>query len=165
MKLRQRGFTLVEVVIAIGITGAVALVLGGVINTVFMNHRQPSTQEILLQQVQSAGYQASRDIQMSYNMTLSSPNGFPLSLDIPTDQDPLNNYRVDYVLESDTIKRQLYDPLDNLLSETTISEYIDTDNTSIVSLSDGFYRLSVRACKDEETVSTFFDVLRRLSAQ
>jgi len=61
----QKGFTLVEVIIAVAITG---LIVGGLAMTIiqlFEGHAQSSGEMAALRQVQNAGYHVSRDAQMA----------------------------------------------------------------------------------------------------
>lgn len=165
MKQRQRGFTLIELLVVVGIVGAVVVALGATVTTLLLNHKQPSTQQILLQQIQSAGYQMPRDIQMSNNVTLGSPNGFPVTINIPVDQDSNNDYHVNYLLDGDKLKRQQFDSSDILTTETMLAQYIDTDNTTLESPSEDFYRLTIQVSKDKETISAYYEALRRLALQ
>ncbi|MDP2718689.1 MAG: type II secretion system protein, partial [Dehalococcoidia bacterium] len=115
MKKRQRGFTLLELVLGLAIFSAVATTIVMTVMTLLLNYKQPGTRQTLLQQVQNAGYHISRDIQMSSNVTLSAPNGFPVTINIPVDQDTNNDYHVDYFLDDGKLKRQQFDSLNNLI--------------------------------------------------
>ncbi|MFC1929032.1 prepilin-type N-terminal cleavage/methylation domain-containing protein [Chloroflexota bacterium] len=165
MKQRQRGFTLIEMVMVLGIVGAVSVAISMTTTTLLLNYKQPSTQQTLLQQVQNAGYQMPRDIQMSSNVTLSGPNGFPVTINIPVDQDMNNDYHVDYLLDGDKLKRQQFDSSDNLTTESMIAQYVDTGNTIFESPSEGLYKLTIRVSLDEETVTALYEAQRRLTAQ
>jgi prepilin-type N-terminal cleavage/methylation domain-containing protein len=163
--MKQRGFTLLEMLVVLGIIGATMVVVSMTMTTFFLNYQQPGTQQILLQQAQNAGYQMPRDIQMSSNVTLSSPDGFPVSINIPVDQDPNNNYQVSYFLYSDELKRRQYSSSGNLTSETTITRYVDTGNTTFQNISEGLYRLTIRLDKDGETATANYEAQRRLVVQ
>ncbi len=163
--MKQRGFTLIEMVVVLGITGAVIVVVSMTITNFFSHYQQPGTQQILLQQAQNAGYQMSRDIQMSGNVTPGSPDGFPITVNIPVDQDPNNNYQVSYLLDSEELKRRQYNSSGNLTGETTITRYVDTGNTTFQNISEGLYRLTIKLSKDGETVTANYEVQRRLIVQ
>ncbi|MFC1920492.1 PilW family protein [Chloroflexota bacterium] len=163
MKQCQRGFTLIELVLAMGISGVVIGVIAMTTMTLLSNYQQPSSQQTLLQQVQNAGYQMPRDIQMSGNVTLGSPNGFPVNIEIPVDQNANNNYDVEYYFDSDILKRTQYDSLGSIASETIITRNVDTGNTTVVSPVAGLYRLVIKASMDEETVTASYETWRRLS--
>ncbi len=165
MKQQQRGFTLIEMVVVLGIVGAVSVVISMTITTLLLNYQEPGTQQTLLQQVQNAGYQMPRDIQMSSNVTLSGPNGFPFTINIPVDQDENHDYDVEYLFDSDKLKRKQYNNLGSLTAETLIAQYVDTDNTTFESPSEGLYKLTIRVSLHEETVTAFYEAQRRLTVQ
>lgn len=166
MKQRQRGFTLIEMMVVLGVVGAVVVALMMVTTTLLLNYKQPSTLHTLLQQVQNAGFPMTRDIQMSSNATLSDPDGFPATITIPVDQDTNNDYTVDYLFDGDTLKRRQFDSSGNLTAETIIARYVDTDNTTFESFGDpleGLYKFTVQVSKDEETLSASYEARRRLT--
>ncbi len=165
MKQRQRGFTLIEMVLGLAIAGVVVMTIGMTITTLLLNYKQPGIQQTLLQQVQNAGYQMPRDVQMSSSMTLGDSNGFPVTINIPVDQEENNNYEVKYLFESNTLKRQQFDSSANLTAENVITQYVDTDNTTFESPLEGLYKLTIRVSLDEETVTAFYEMQRRLTAQ
>lgn len=163
MKQRQEGFTLIEIVLGLAIVGAVVAAITMTITTLMMNSQQPTAQQTLLQQVQNAGYQMPRDINMSSNVTLSGPNGFPITINIPVDQDPNNDYHVDYLLDGDTLKRQQFDSSDNLTIESMVAQYVDADNTAFESVTEGTYKLTIRVSMGEEIVTASYEARHRLS--
>ncbi|MFC2015225.1 type II secretion system protein [Chloroflexota bacterium] len=165
MRQGQKGFTLLEIILAIGIVGTVLAAALMTTTTLLLNSQQPNIQQILLQQVQNAGYWIPRDINMSSNVTLSGPNGFPFTVNIPVDQDENNNYDVEYLLSCDNLTRKQYNNLGVLASETLISSYVDMDNTTCENVTSGFYKLTIRVCLGEETVTADYEVRRRLAAE
>lgn len=165
MRKRQRGFTLIEMLVVLGIVGAVVVAVAMTTTTLLLNYKQPSTRHTLLQQVQNAGFPMTRDIQMSSNITLSAPNGFPVTVNIPVDQDTNNDYHVDYLLDGDKLKRQQFDSSDNLTAENVIARYVDADNTTLESPTEGLYKLTIRVSKDEEVVTASYEAWRRLTVK
>ena len=164
MRQQQKGFTLIEIVLATGIVGAIVAVVAMTTTTLLMNSEQPSTRQILLQQVQNAGYQMPRDINMSSNVTLSAPNGFPLTINIPVDSQEENDYIVEYLFDSDKLKRKQYDSSGNLTAETVIAQYVDVDNTAFDNVTGGLYKLTIRVSLGEEAVATaLYEARRRLT--
>ena len=166
MRQRQKGFTLIEIVLATGIAGAIVVVVAMTTTTLMMNSQQPTTQQTLLQQVQNADYWILRDANMAGNMTLSSPNGFPFTLNIPVDQDENHNYDVEYSLDSNKLMRKQYDSSGNLTAETVIAQYVDTDNTTFESVTEnitqGLYKLTIRVSMGEEAVTASYETRQRL---
>jgi hypothetical protein len=89
--------------------------------------------------------------------------GFPISINIPVDQDPNNDYHVIYLLDGDKLKRQQFDSLDNLVAENVIARYVDTDNTIFVSVAEDLYKLTIRVYMGEEAVSASYEMKQRLT--
>ena len=165
MKQREKGFTLLEVVIGMAIMGLVVVAIAATITTLLMNYGQAAEQNVALPQVQNAGYWISRDVQMSRNVTASDPDGFPLTLDIPIDTDENNDYSIIYLFEDNKLKRKVYDSSGNLTTETLIADYIDTDNTifSTVNATISLYKLTVTASRDGAGVTMSYEISQRLS--
>ncbi len=163
MRQRQKGFSLLEMLVALGIVAAVIASITLTVTTLLMNSQQPSTQQTLLQQARNAGHHIPRDIQMSSNVTLSSPNGFPLIINIPVDQDWNHDYTVDYLFDGNTLKRQQFDSSDNLTAETLVAQYVDNDNTIFENIAQGLYELTIRVSMGEEVVNASYQARNRLT--
>ncbi|MFC1991356.1 type II secretion system protein J [Chloroflexota bacterium] len=162
MRQGQKGFTLLEILLATAIIGAIVAVVAMTTTTLLKNSQQPSTRHILLQQVQNAGYQMPRDINMSGNVTLSGPTGFPVTINIPINQ--VDNYNVEYLLDSDNLTRKQYNYLGSLTSETVVAQYVDIGNTTCDNVMEGYYKLTIRVSMGEEAVTASYEVRRRLAA-
>ena len=104
-----------------------------------------------------------RDINMASNVTLGNPNGFPVTINIPVDQNPGNNYNVDYLLDGNILKRQQFDASANLTGETSVTRFVVTDNTTFESIASGLYNLTLRATLGEETVTVDYEMKSRLN--
>jgi prepilin-type N-terminal cleavage/methylation domain-containing protein len=91
--------------------------------------------------------------------------GFPITINIPVDQDTNNDYCVVYLLDGDKLKRQQFSSSDILISESVIAQYVDTVNTTIESPSDSLYKLTIRVSLDGETVTAFYEAQRRLTTE
>jgi len=165
MKRGEKGFTLLEVLIGVAIMAIVVGAVAMTTTTLLLNEGQAAGQNTALPQVQNAGYWISRDVQMARNVNPSAPNGFPLSLDIPVDRDENNDYTIDYLFDGDKLKRQVYDSLGTLTSETFIAEYIDTSKTTFSALDAdaGLWKLTVRASRDETGTTRSYEISQRLS--
>ncbi len=164
MKRREKGFTVLEALIGVAIMAIVVGAVAMTITTLLLNEGQAAGQNTALPQVQNAGYWISRDVQMARIVTLGEPGVF-LRLDIPRDDNPDNDYTIDYLFDSDKLKRQVYDSLGTLTSETFIAEYIDTSNTTFSALDAdaGLYKLTVRASRDETGATRSYEISQRLS--
>jgi len=125
----QRGFTLIEVVLAIALTG---IITGGITMTffqVFSENTRGSNHMIAVRQVQNAGYWVSHDTQMAQSVEPAAdpdPDGFPLVLTW-TEWDGTVN-EVTYTLVGDELQREHY--TNSILDSTiNVAEYVDTDPT------------------------------------
>ena len=163
MRQQQKGFTLIEIVLVLGIVAAVMAPIVMTTTTLMMNFKQPSIQQTLLQQARNAGYHIPRDVQTSNDVTLGDPNGFPLIINIPVDQDENNDYTVKYLFYGNTLEREQYDSSDHLTAESVIAQYVDTGNTTFESIVEGPYKLTIRVSMGEEAVKASYEVQHRLS--
>lgn len=166
MKLGEKGFTVIELLLVVAITGVIVAPLTMATITLLTNPQRTADQGTVLQQVQNAGRWLSRDVQMTKTVSPGDTNGFPLTLTIPMDDNPDNDYTIEYGFEGSTLKRRFYDSGDNLTSETLIADYIDTDNTTFGTdntTAGGSYKLSIRAVKGEAAVTRGYEVRQRLT--
>lgn len=165
LRQRERGFTLLEAVVGMGIMALVVAAIAGIVTTILLSHSQAADQNAALPKVQNAGYWISRDVQMSSNVTASDPNGFPLTLRIPVDSDKKNDYRIEYLFEGSNLKRKVYDSSENLTSETLIADLIVTDNTTFTILDPvaGLHKLTVRASGGQAGVTRSYEMSQRLN--
>ena len=125
----EKGFTLIEVVVAIGLT---AIIIGAIVTSVFqvftLNIRTSNHMNAVTQ-VQSAGYWVSFDAQMAQDVDASGASGFPLTL---TWKD-WNGNEYDVVYTLDTVNNRLQrEHFTNGVSDNTacVGEYIDSVNTN-----------------------------------
>lgn len=164
MKRREKGFTLLEIVVGSAIMAVVVGAIAATLTTLFLNYGQAAGQNSALPQVQNSGFWITRDVQTSRNITAGDPNGFPITLKIPVDIDEANDNRIEYVFYGQKLKRELYDASDNLIAETLIADYMNTDNCtfSTVNITSGYYRLTVSASREGETVTRIYDMSQRL---
>ncbi|MFC1932530.1 type II secretion system protein J [Chloroflexota bacterium] len=160
---RQRGFTLLEVLIVLAITSLIIAPLTLATTTLMTGPQRTTDQSIVLQQVQNTGYWLSRDVQMARSVNSTDPNGFPLTINIPVDTDENNDYTIDYLFNGNTLKRQVYDSSHILVSETFIANYIDTNNTTFSEVEPAVYQLTVRAVIDETSETITYEIKQRLS--
>jgi len=100
----QRGFTLIELMIAIAITG---IITGGITMTIFQvfsGNARTSNHMTAVRQVQNAGYWISHDAQMAQSVLITGVSGFPLTLTW-VDWESGDVYQVVYTLEDNKLQR------------------------------------------------------------
>lgn len=163
MKRGEKGFTLLELLIALGIMGIIMWPLTMATITLLTTPRRTADQGVVLQQVRNAGYWILRDVQMARSVNSTVPNCF-LTLGIPRDTEESHDYSIVYLFDESKLKRQFYDSGGNLTSETFIADYIDTDNTMFKKLDTGLYKLTIRAAKGQAAVTRGYEVSQRLSS-
>lgn len=139
----QRGFTLIELIIAFAITG---LIVGGLAMTViqlFEGHAQSSGEMTAIRQVQNTGYHISRDTQQAHEVSFDNDPDTPEVItltwyqyywDESTPDRRGEGYRAVYILEDGRIERAYYEAPDQegetpdeafeLQYTTFIAEYI-----------------------------------------
>ena len=165
MKQREKGFSLLEVLIGLAIVAIIVVPITMTTTMIVRSSRQAAAQNAVLPQVQNAGYWISRDVQIASGIDLGDPNGngFPLSLDIPTDDNPAHDYGIEYSFEGNKLMRRVYDSSETV---TFIADWIDIDNTVFSLVDDatpGHYRLTVRAAKGEAVVTRSYEIKQRIS--
>jgi len=124
LKKDQRGLTLVELVIAIAITGIITAAITMAVFQVFNMNTRTSNHMTAVRQVQNAGYWVSRDAQMAQGVVITGVSGFPLTLTW-TDWETGEVHQVIYdLVEDDKFQREHYTNL-NLDATTIVAEYIN----------------------------------------
>jgi prepilin-type N-terminal cleavage/methylation domain-containing protein len=159
-----KGFSLIEMAMAIAIIGVVVPGISMSIVHIFKNHEKASDAYVVMQQVQNTGHWISRDIQAADEITLGGPDGFPVTLIVPVDTEASNNHKIIYSFESDKLKRRVYDSLDNLITESLVAQYIDTGQTSISSGDSNTYELTASASRNDASVQRNYTIRQRLGS-
>ena len=160
MKRGRKGFTLVELLLALAIMGVIVVAIAMTTITLVRNSKVAADHHIVLQQVHTASHSISRDVEMGKDVTLSDPTGFPLIIVIPVDNDENNDYSVHYLFDDNKLKRRIYDSSNNLISETLIGECI-AENTTCIALEPGVYKLDIRASRGETAVTMSYELSQR----
>jgi len=134
----QRGLSLVELVIAIALTGIITSAITMTVFQVFNMNTRTSNRMAAVSQVQHAGKLVSEDILQAKAVTPGGESGFPLILTWTEVVEDGNTYHVEYKLGdmSGGLKilwREYYvnrDIIPDPVSITKVAEYIDPDQTS-----------------------------------
>ena len=120
----QRGFTLIELVVAITIT---ALIVGGVTMAIFqvfdVNGRS-TTRMTAVKQVENAVYWISRDAKMAQDVQPDEDSGFPLNLTWVEWDNTV--HQITYTLENGELERNHYID-DGEPTETVVARHINPD--------------------------------------
>jgi prepilin-type N-terminal cleavage/methylation domain-containing protein len=129
----EKGFTFIELLIAILLTGIVASAITGMILYVFNVNFSTANRMAAVRQVRNVGFWVTPDVQMAKNVTTGGPSDF-LTLTWQ-EWDTGYSHKITYSLEDMSsgefkiLKREHYDS--GLESTTTIilAEYIDPTET------------------------------------
>ena len=147
LKNNEKGFTLIEVVVAVALTAIIIGVIVTSVFQVFILNVRTSNHMNAVTQVQSAGYWVSHDAQMAQDVDASGTSG---SLLILTWADwSGNEYQVIYTLEdmtTSTLKNlQRSYSINGAVTETGfIAQYVDPTNTNCT-VTDDMLTLNVTA--------------------
>lgn len=140
----QRGFTLIELIIVIALSGVITGAITMAIFQVISISARSDNHMIAVKQVQNAGYWVSLDAQMAQSIELSGTSTFVLTLTwINLDDD--DKHEVVYSLEDKKLQREYYinpDPDNPIPNATTIvAEYIVPDQTNFKFTGGSTFRL------------------------
>jgi prepilin-type N-terminal cleavage/methylation domain-containing protein len=163
----QKGLTLLELLIAIVLTGAVTSGITMTIFQVFDTNSRTSNHMIAIRQVQHAGKQVSEDLLQAQGVKPGGDSGFPLTLNW-TDWDDAQ-HKITYTLEDmpsgefKILRRE--HKIDSVTDSTiNVAEYIDLAETSCVQ-TDGAFTFTVTANVSGQSETRVYEVTPRSSSQ
>jgi len=137
LKKDEKGFTFIELLIAILLTGIVASAVTGTILYVFNVNFSTANRMTAVRQVRNVGFWVTPDFQMARDVEPGESSDFPLTLSW-TEWDTGDLHEVIYSLEYMSsgefkmLKREHYiNGSPNPDSTTIVAEYIDPDQTWI----------------------------------
>ena len=164
LKKDQKGFTIIELLIAVAITGLITWGITMTIFQVFDINTRSTNRMAAISQLQNAGLWVSNDAQMAQNVTPGGSSGFPLTLtwnDWDTGDSHAVNYTLEYMSPGELKELQRSHSVNGGNSTVThVAEYIDSDQTSFVPAS-GAFNFTVTATVGGESETRLYQVTPR----
>jgi prepilin-type N-terminal cleavage/methylation domain-containing protein len=162
----NKGFTLIEILVAVSILAIIAAGLSMTINTILKTYNIARDQSIAMRQVENAGHWLNQDLQNIDNPP--NLNGFPFPLDIDC-------YSGAGIASTEAVSYQLENVNDNIRLTRTVeggdnvlvADYLDLDNTSITTLTDEatgdrYYELTIAAVYESKQAKMTYVIKPRV---
>ena len=154
----RRGFTLIEVLIALAITALIVSVVTMSIFQVFDINARSSSRMIAIKQVQNAGYWISHDARMTQQDPVIEKHGGQLeSITLTwTDLDG-NQHQVHYTIEGDSLQRSYS------VNAEEPSEFIVAKNIDVIdcTFTDGALALTITATSQGASETREYEIMPR----
>ena len=132
MNKRQRGFTLIELMIAVAVAGAIT---GGVAMSIFQTfdyNARSNARMVAVKQVEEAIHYMNRDVQMAQIIVPEpdpDPDGFPLVLTWVEWDEYNTEHEVTYSIDDSTNELKRIDVVGgSTVSERAVARYVNTDS-------------------------------------
>jgi len=142
----QKGFTLVELIVAIAITGLIISAITVTIFQLFSISARSDSHMLAVRQVQNAGYWISHDAQMAQQEPVIVNDGGQLeSIFLTWEGWDTTLHEVTYTLEDTELKRSYWNDTGET-SEILVAQYINPDSAKTkCDFTDGVLTLTVTA--------------------
>ena len=139
----QRGYTLIELLVTIGILGVIAPAIGIAIFQVFSVYSLSTNHLTAVKQVENAVYRISRDTEMAQTIQTGGISGFPLNLTWVEWNNTSNN--VTYTIQNGVLQRA-YSVNGSQSTTTLVARHINIDpGETICQYSNGVLSLNITA--------------------
>jgi len=173
MKPGEKGFTLIELIIAISIMVIASGAAAAAIFQIFGNTERNSNNMTVAQQVQNAGYWISHDAQMALTITtdnLSLPNIIVMNwTEDAASENPIYhtaNYTIEDISDNIGIIKRTHSSTAGLSEEILVAKYIyynppDTDNSTQVSYSGSLLTIQITSVFNDSLEIREYLVKRR----
>lgn len=157
----QRGFTLIELIVTVAITGLLGAGVTMAMFHVFTQSNQNTNSMAASKHALNAMHWITRDAQMAQTVDPDEASGFPLTLSW-TEWDN-SSHQVTYTLEDGNLRRGL--SIDGgAPSESVVAQYINSDNaTTNCELVSGVLTLKVTATVGEGSRTTSVTKVRQIA--
>src|SRR3972149_1181968 len=128
----QKGFTLLELLIALALTGLITTGITMIISQTFTGSARSSNHMVAVREVQEAGYWVSYYAYAAQDLTITGESGFPLILQW-VNFDPSEKHKIEFNLDSSGLRGSYY--VDGALNSTKtgkipVFEFINPDKTN-----------------------------------
>jgi prepilin-type N-terminal cleavage/methylation domain-containing protein len=130
----QKGFTAIELIVSVMITGIIGLTAGMATNQFVTQSTRNSDYTAASRHVMNALFWVSRDAQMSQNITTAGTTGLPLTLGW-TEWDNSVHQAV-YNIDGDKLVRS-YSIDDGTTAETVVAQYVNSTSQNTTCQYDG----------------------------
>ncbi|MBN1368030.1 MAG: prepilin-type N-terminal cleavage/methylation domain-containing protein [Dehalococcoidales bacterium] len=156
LKTKCEGFTLIEILIVLLITGVLTSGVVTTIYQIFSQNERSTRNMVVVQNVESAGHWVNRDALMAQTV---SAGGFPLTLSWQ-DWDG-NDHQIVYSLVEDAMVRTEMINTVNV-NQTTVACNVNTDsNLTDCSFADGILHFKVTATIDSHSETRVYEIKLR----
>lgn len=126
MKVSEKGFTLLELVVALSILSAIMGVMSASVITIMKTTQQNDEWNMNLREMQNAGHWISKDALMAQQVFIDRPNVF---VALTWSDWNNNNFNVEYYFDQNHQDR-LYRRLNSVSPGILVAQYVDRAHTN-----------------------------------
>jgi prepilin-type N-terminal cleavage/methylation domain-containing protein len=163
-RTKEKGFTLVELLVALTILGAITGALSMVVITLMKISPQSNDWALALRQVQNAGYWISRDVQMSQDIIINPNADTFLTLTVPYESDgAIDTKEIEYKFETlPPDQEEWFTRTDSIDGKTVIAQYISNATAEPYDPNTRTLTFTITATSGDKTVSRQYEATQRV---